>query len=171
MASSSITPSSTVVWQPSRPSNAICVFTVAVSRSLELLAGIEHNANWAVAHDSSFTLFRTNMVSAGLHNSWQRVTAARGLLSRDGCHWLMHIDADAVVVDVARGPLPLLHRMEAEAAITGVATLPAMYTTCNSPLGRGLECDVFCCGRQRRRARRDCAVSLQDEGPSSPYPW
>jgi hypothetical protein len=169
---------STAEWHP-RVHNGICAFTVAVGESSELRASITHNANWAVAHGCSFTLFRTKMASTAVHGQWEKVHALEKILaqrSERGCQWLLFIDADAVVSDVQRSPEPRLRKMEEEAA----PGQPVLFAACNSPLGRGLNCDIFCCGRQRQlgshtRAdahlpRPGCGVGLHEVGPASPYP-
>ena len=157
-------PTDFVQWSP-RIRSAICVFSVALGDALSLLPGIEHNANWAIAHGSSFTLFRRQMSKPGLWRNWDKVLAAQRMLQRDECAWAMFIDADAVVMNVDQGPAPLLARMQREAA----PARPLMFAACNSPLGRGLECDTFCCGRaQKKRAK--CTVGLRDQGPAAPYP-
>lgn len=157
----------TIEWRPHpQRHNSVCAFTAAVGEASALHSALEHNANWAVAHGSSYTLFTAPLAPAVLNPQWEKVFAARQMLDRDECRWLLHVDADAVVVDVTRDPLQLLHRMEAEA----LPARPAIFATCNSPLGRGLDCDVFCCGRQSSPRRRDglCAVGLHDVGPASP---
>ena len=156
-------------WSPltrtTRP--GICAFAVAMAEAAVLLDGVVHNANWANAHGIPFFLFRSSMIAKGLHHSWERVTAARLVLrTRNDCRWLMHMDADAVVVDVERSPSQLLLLLEAETASSDVR--PVMFTTCNSPLGAGFDCDHFCCGRAKRRT--GCAVATTDDGPHSPYP-
>lgn len=158
-----------VEWQPLVRKHGICTFAVAVASARELLVGVVHNANWAVAHGGSFTLFLkpTNKVASNNH-MWDRVSQARRMMHRPSCAWLMHIDADAVVAEVGRGPMGLLKWMEKEAVPDGNQQHPVMYTTCNSPLGRGLDCDADCCGRTRKRS--GCAVGLRDVGPSVPYP-
>lgn len=166
----------TLEWHPRHWSKPlICAFSVVVGDAVHLIIGAEHNANWIITHGGTFTLFRTQMIDDGLHHSWERVTAAGQLLRRrePPCEWVMHMDADAIVVDVARSPTPLLHQVLAEAA----PATPAMITTCNSPLGRGLDCDIFCCGRAHQRPQRQrhspggrCTVGLQDEGPAAPFP-
>ena len=164
-----------IEWRP-RTHNGVCAFSAAAGESSSLHVSVEHNANWAVAHGLSFTLFRSPMAPAGVHGQWEKVHALQRMLERDGCEWLMHIDADAVVADVTQSPKPILHRLEAEAA----PARPALFASCNSPLGRGLDCDVFCCGRVRQldghtsrtahRPRPGCAVGLHDLGVASPYP-
>ena len=53
-------------WRPTHH-NSVCVFTTAVGEATNLLVGIEHNANWAVAHGCTFTLFLAAMAEAGSH--------------------------------------------------------------------------------------------------------
>ena len=154
----------TVEWRPQLRHSGVCAFTVALGDALSLTAGIEHNANWAVAHGGSFTLFRTQMSKPGLWRNWDKVLGARRMLQRQECLWTLFIDADAVVMDVDQAPAPLLLRMQAEAAPAS----PLLFAACNSPLGRGLNCDTFCCGRARRGA--NCTVGLRDEGPAAPFP-
>ena len=170
---------STVEWRPTSH-NALCVFTAAVGTSVRLLASIEHNANWAVAHHASFSLFLSQMAPSSVDRQWEKVHAARHMLQRTACAWIMHIDADAVVVDVNRSADVLRRQLEAEAA----PAQPALIATCNSPLGHGHNCDVFCCVRARdgnacctnpRKRRAECAVGLHDVGlprlsSSAPYP-
>lgn len=170
---------SIVEWRPTS-FNALCVFTAAVGDAAGLLASVEHNANWAVAHSSSFTLFRSRMARAGVDRQWEKVLAARHMLQREQCEWLLHVDADAVVVDVSRSADALRRRLEADAA----PATPVVIATCNSPLGHGHSCDVFCCVRARegegccappRRRPAQCAVGLHDVGlprlsSSAPYP-
>lgn len=100
-----------------------------------------------------------------LESRWEKVAATRRMQeeSSSSCRWLLFLDADAVVVDVARGPEPLLRRMQAHAHASTV-----MYAACNSPIGRGLDCDAICCGRASRPS--GCSVGLRDGGPAIPYP-
>jgi len=154
-----------VEWRPHAARHTkVCVYTSAVGEASALRASLEHNANWAVAHGATFTLFTGVMARQGLHSQWEKVYATRHMLERDECAWLMHIDADAIVVDVTRAPTSILTRLEEEAA----PARPALFATCNSPLGRGYDCDRFCCGRAQSRGR--CSVGLHDLGPASPYP-
>lgn len=154
-------------WRPlTRSASGICAFTVAIGEAASLLEGVVHNANWANAHRIPFLLFRKQTIAQGLHHNWERVSAARAMLRGSDCNWLLHMDADAVVVNVDRSPEELLARLEAE--VTASAPKPAMFATCNSPLGAGLDCDTLCCGRSKRRL--DCPVQIMDEGPASPYP-
>ena len=171
-----------VQWRPTPSSfNGLCVFTAAVDEASKLTAALEHNANWAVAHGSSFSLFRSHMARKGVDRQWEKVIAARHMLHRDECRWLMHMDADAVVVDVSRSPDALRRHLETDAA----PAQPVVIATCNSPLGRGHSCDVLCCVRARdgdaccareaRKIRPQCAVGLHDVGlpklsSSAPYP-
>ena len=129
------------------------------------MRAVEHNANWAMLHGCSFTLFHSHMVEdADLESRWEKVAATRRMLHHESsCRWLLFLDADAIVVDVARGPEELLRRMEAEASSSTV-----MYAACNSPIGRGLNCDTVCCGRAVRRT--GCDVGLRDGGRAIPYP-
>ena len=77
---------SVIEWRPRRDAVSICAFTVAVGDSAQLLSGVVHNANWAVAHGSSFTLFRSKMVEdAQLESRWEKVAATRLMLQRDSC--------------------------------------------------------------------------------------
>ena len=179
--------SESITWVP-RSHNGGCAFAAAVGESAILTASIEHNANWANAHGTSFTLFRKPSVVTGVHPQWEKVSALRQLLQRESCRWLMHIDSDAVVTDVEKSPTALLAEMQAEAAPAS----PLVYASCNSPLGRGFDCDVFCCGRAKQSAATSgsssggsegrgrasssgktsssCTVGLHDVGPASPYP-
>ena len=101
---------------------------------------------------------------ADLESRWEKVAATRRMLHQEtSCRWLLFLDADAIVVDVTRSPQQLLRQMEAEA---NPATV--MYAACNSPIGRGLNCDTDCCGRAKRRT--GCHVGLRDGGPAIPYP-
>lgn len=179
---------STLEWLPQRH-NGICAFTTAIDSATSLLVGIEHNANWAVSHGCSFTLFRAPMAKAGVHHQWQKVLAAQRMLEAHGpsgdhrgahrCRWLFHLDADALVVDVERSPETVLRRLEADAA----PARPVVFATCNSPLGGGSTCDTVCCVRARDGAgccrpprgtaaggAAACSVGLHDVGPASPYP-
>ena len=143
----------------------MCVFTIAVGQSSKHLPAVEHNANWATLHGCSFTLFKSHMFEdAALESRWEKVAATRRMLHPEtSCRWLLFIDADAIVVDVARSPQQLLRQMEAEADPATV-----MFAACNSPIGRGLNCDTVCCGRAVRRT--GCLVGLRDGGPAIPYP-
>ena len=152
-------------WRPHpQRHNSICVFSSAVGESSSLLTAIEHNANWAVAHGSTFSAFLSPMARPGVHRQWEKVLAAVRILERDECAWLLHLDADALVLDVSRDPMTILRRLVEEAEPAS----PAIFATCNSPLGRGTDCDASCCGRARRRT--GCSVGLHDLGPASPYP-
>lgn len=155
-------------WRPpERTHSGICVYSIAVGRASDLFEGITHNANWAVAHGASFTLFRSR-VARQQHPSWEKAFRARELVSRPECAWVLHIDADAVVVGVKRSPSDVLESMRIEAAPAD----PALYAACNSPIGRGLDCDRFCCGRavSRRTIEKRCPVGLMDQGPAAPFP-
>ncbi len=145
----------------------LCAFTVATNDAAQLLPAVEHNANWANLHGHSFTLYRKSLLDAHrkLHGQWEKVAATRHMLThRPDCDWLLFIDADAVVVDIARAPLPLLRRMQADAT-----NRTALYGACNSPVGRGLDCDYVCCGRALQPTN-GCSVGLRDVGPAIPYP-
>ena len=164
-----------VEWWP-RQQSPICAFTVSVGEATALRRGLEHNANWAVAHGVSFTLFLDRMTNASsVHPQWEKVAAAQQMLARSACHWLMHVDADAVVAGVHKAPSDILAQLRVDA----VPAAPIMFTTCNSPLGHGTDCDVFCCGRARdgegccarpRHRPSRCTVGLHDFGVGSPYP-
>ena len=154
-------------WLP-RTHSGVCVFTAAVGESAHLHVSIEHNANWAVAHGCSFSLFTNKLAGPKLHPQWEKVFATQHMLKRIDCRWLMFIDADAVVIDITRAPQPLLQRLEDEAMAAKPSVPPVLFGACNSPMGRGLDCDVFCCGRARRR--EGCSVGLRDDGPAAPYP-
>lgn len=154
-----------IEWRPHAARHvSICAYTTAVGEAAALRATLEHNANWAVAHGATFSLFRLAMAAPGLHSQWEKVHATKRMLERPECAWSMHIDADAIVVDVTRSPAAILSRLEEES----VPAHPAIFATCNSPLGRGYDCDVFCCGRAQSRGT-EC-VGLHDLGPESPYP-
>ena len=167
-----------VEWRPRRADGGgICAFTSAVGVAVDLLDGVTHNANWAASHGVTFTLFRSRLQNESLHPQWEKVAAAERMLARgaDECAWLMHLDADATVVDVERPPAALLASLRS----SSVPAEPTMFTTCNSPLGDGYDCDVFCCGRARqgaaccappRQRPRKCRVGLHDFGEGSPYP-
>lgn len=162
-------------WRPATSRQALCVFTAAVGEAVQLLTTIQHNANWAVAHGASFTLFSTPMARNTSNSQWEKVLAARHML-HSTCDWLMHIDADAVVADVDQSPEQLLQRLKVDA----LPAEPLVFASCNSPLGRpnGMSCDTFCCARARdgdactnRRTRpASCTVGLHDVGDFSPYP-
>lgn len=161
-----------ITWRPTRH-NSICAYTHALGPVRALLAGVEHNANWATAHGCTFTLFTRRLGNEPeLHASWEKVRGAQSLLERPVCQWLLHMDADAIVRDVTRSPLELLERMQQE--VVAGATPPVFFTSCNSPLGRGLECSAgpaptdVCCGRSRKT--KGCAIGQFDDGPDAPFP-
>ena len=162
-------------WRPTTHTTSLCVFSTAIGQSVDLLDGVVHNANWAVAHGATFTLFRGRSAGSNVHLQWEKVIAAQSMLRRAECKYIMHIDADAIVADIERAPLLLLNKLIEEAK----PSAPIMFATCNSPLGRQHDCDTLCCGRARdgascckpphKRPPR-CAVALEDDGPGSPYP-
>ena len=169
-----LTANTTVEWRP-HAHNGLCAFTATVGEATSLLLGVEHNANTMVSHGLSFTLFRQVRARPQSDHQWEKVLAAQIMLQREECRWLFHIDADAIVVDVNRDPERILRRLEADAA----PAAPIVFATCNSPLGSGFDCDIFCCGRARdgasccaheRKRPQRCRVGLHDVGPASPYP-
>ncbi|KAL1499742.1 hypothetical protein AB1Y20_012429 [Prymnesium parvum] len=149
-----------VEWWPAAHSS-LCAFTVAVGAAASLRVAVEHNANWAVAHAASFTLFGARLGAAGPCANWEKPLAAARLLRRGACGWALFVDADALVSRVEAPPVPLLRQMAREAA----PAAPLLFAACNSPLGSRLECDGLCCGR-----RGNCSVRLREEGPASPFP-
>ena len=68
-------------WRPAAH-NGVCVFTAAVGEASYLLTSIEHNANWAVAHRCSFTLFTAKLAGPRLHPQWEKVFATERMLQR-----------------------------------------------------------------------------------------
>jgi hypothetical protein len=145
-----------VEWRPSTPPNPICVFTVAVADASELFDAVVHNANWANAHGSTFTLFRSKMVEdAELESRWEKVAAARRMLHRSDegaahCRWLLFMDADAVVRDVAKAPENVLHTMQSAAVAASAPHEPHPQMCTRPPPARDRHA--------RAPVRRPCAT-------------
>ena len=177
----------------------ICVFSVAVGYTdlprlnfdlahspPQLMSGVVNNANWALSHGSSFTLFNHRM-SENADLQWEKVFAAQRMAKDERCDWNLFMDIDAIVRNIKKSPYKLLNNLLADLHSHGAS--PDMIATCNSPLGNGHSCDTFCCQRayqlpsgdpvpggplttptNQRRIPQDCSVGQFDGGPASPYP-
>lgn len=66
-------------------------------------AAIEVNANWALAHGHVFIVFFARLAPNNVSFTWTNPRSALFALQHgpDVCAWVMHMDADAVVNDVA----------------------------------------------------------------------
>ena len=59
-----------------------CGLPIQIPEEYAYFKSVEHNANWAVAHGASYTLFRAPRARQGVHSQWEKVAATSRMLQR-----------------------------------------------------------------------------------------
>jgi len=112
-------------------------------------AALEVNANWALAHGHMFIIFFARLAPHNVSFTWTNPRSTLFALQhrRETCAWVMHMDADAVINDVALSAVDFLH--------TNAALETHVLFSCHLPFSTtnvASDCGGCPCSRVRHAA-------------------